>query len=52
MICLVTMFHGNALKPLGFGLTGDIRAGRRRLVTYFIYPIIRTIETSFSEPGR
>jgi hemolysin D len=36
----------------GMLLTGDIRAGRRRLITYFIYPVIRTIETSFSEPGR
>ena len=36
----------------GMLLNGDIRAGRRRVITYFIYPIIRTIQTSFSEPGR
>ena len=36
----------------GMLLTGDIKAGRRRLITYFIYPVIRTIQTSFSEPGR
>jgi len=36
----------------GMLLNGDIRAGRRRIITYFIYPIIRTIQTSFSEPGR
>ena len=34
----------------GMLLTGDILSGRRRLITYFIYPVIRTIETSFSEP--
>ena len=36
----------------GMLLTGDIRAGKRRLITYFIYPVIRTIDTSFAEPGR
>ncbi|MDV7339589.1 HlyD family type I secretion periplasmic adaptor subunit [Terasakiella sp. A23] len=35
----------------GMLLTGDIRVGRRRLITYFIYPVIRTIETSFTEPS-
>lgn len=35
----------------GMLLTGDILAGRRRLITYFIYPIIRTIQTTFREPG-
>lgn len=35
----------------GMLLTGDIRVGRRRLITYFIYPVIRTIETSFAEPS-
>ncbi|MBF0455401.1 MAG: HlyD family type I secretion periplasmic adaptor subunit [Magnetococcales bacterium] len=34
----------------GMLLSGDILAGRRRLITYFIYPVIRTIKTSFSEP--
>ncbi len=43
---------GNFRLVPGMLLTGDIRAGRRRLITYFIYPIIRTIQTSFSEPGR
>ncbi len=36
----------------GMLLTADIRAGRRRLITYFIYPVIRTLETSFAEPGK
>ncbi len=36
----------------GMLLSADIKTGRRRLITYFIYPIIRTIQTSFSEPGR
>ncbi len=35
----------------GMLLSGDIRVGRRRLITYFIYPVIRTIETSFREPS-
>jgi len=35
----------------GMLLTGDIRVGRRRLITYFLYPIIRTLETSFTEPS-
>jgi len=35
----------------GMLLTGDIKVGRRRLITYFIYPVIRTIETSFTEPS-
>lgn len=34
----------------GMLLTGDILAGERRLITYFIYPIIRTIQTTFREP--
>ncbi|MBF0381906.1 MAG: HlyD family type I secretion periplasmic adaptor subunit [Magnetococcales bacterium] len=34
----------------GMLLNGDVLAGRRRLITYFIFPVIRTIETSFSEP--
>lgn len=35
----------------GMLLTGDVLAGRRRLITYFIYPIVRTIQTTFREPG-
>ncbi|WP_167730301.1 HlyD family type I secretion periplasmic adaptor subunit [Terasakiella sp. SH-1] len=35
----------------GMLLTGDIRVGQRRLITYFLYPVIRTIETSFTEPN-
>lgn len=42
---------GFRLVP-GMLLTADIRAGRRRLITYFLYPVIRTIETSFTEPGK
>ncbi|MBF0587508.1 MAG: HlyD family type I secretion periplasmic adaptor subunit [Magnetococcales bacterium] len=36
----------------GMLFTGDILAGRRRLITYFIYPVVRTINTSFTEPGQ
>lgn len=43
---------GNFSLVPGMLLTGDIRVGRRRLITYFIYPVIRTIQTSFTEPGK
>ncbi|MDJ0894648.1 MAG: HlyD family type I secretion periplasmic adaptor subunit [Alphaproteobacteria bacterium] len=34
------------------GITGnaEIKVGKRRLITYFAYPILRTIDTSFREP--
>lgn len=34
------------------GITGsaEIKVGKRRLITYFIYPILRSISTSFREP--
>ncbi|HFE39309.1 MAG TPA: HlyD family type I secretion periplasmic adaptor subunit, partial [Gammaproteobacteria bacterium] len=34
----------------GMQINGDIRVGKRRVITYFLYPVIRTIETSFQEP--
>ncbi|MBF0358165.1 MAG: HlyD family type I secretion periplasmic adaptor subunit [Magnetococcales bacterium] len=34
----------------GMLLKADVISGQRRLITYFIYPVVRTIETSFSEP--
>jgi len=34
----------------GMQLNGDVRVGKRRIITYFLYPVIRTIETSFQEP--
>ncbi len=48
----------NELKdtPPGFNLmpgmkvSGKFRVGKRRLITYFIYPLIRTIGNSFEEP--
>ena len=48
----------NLLKdtPPGFNLmpgmkvSGKIRVGKRRLITYFIYPLIRTLGNSFAEP--
>ncbi|MGN7614495.1 HlyD family type I secretion periplasmic adaptor subunit, partial [Magnetococcales bacterium HHB-1] len=43
--------HKARLIP-GMQITGDILAGQRRLITYFIYPVIRTIQTSFTEPGQ
>ncbi|MDP6069374.1 MAG: hypothetical protein QGG75_19290 [Alphaproteobacteria bacterium] len=34
------------------GLTGsaDITVGKRRIITYFIYPLVRAFDTSFREP--
>ncbi len=34
------------------GLTGsaDITVGKRRIITYFIYPLIRAFDSSFREP--
>ena len=48
----------NQLKdtPPGFNLmpgmkvSGKIRVGKRRLITYFIYPLVRTLGNSFAEP--
>ena len=48
----------NELKdiPPGFNLmpgmkvSGKFRVGQRRLITYFIYPLIRTLGNSFAEP--
>ena len=34
----------------GMKVTGKFKVGERRLITYFIYPIMRTIGSSFSEP--
>ena len=34
----------------GMKVTGKFKVGERRLITYFIYPILRTIGGSFSEP--
>ena len=43
---------GNFSLVPGMLLNGDIRAGKRRLITYFLYPVMRTIKTSFTEPGQ
>ena len=48
----------NELKdiPPGFNLmpgmkvSGKFRVGKRKLITYFIYPLIRTLGNSFAEP--
>ena len=48
----------NQLKetPPGFNLmpgmkvSGKFRVGKRRLITYFIYPLVRTLGNSFEEP--
>ncbi len=34
------------------GLTGsaDITVGKRKIITYFIYPLVRAMESSFHEP--
>jgi len=34
----------------GMQLNGDIRVAKRRVITYFLYPVIKTLETSFTEP--
>ena len=34
----------------GMKVTGKFKVGERRLITYFIYPILRTIGNSFAEP--
>jgi HlyD family secretion protein len=34
----------------GMQLNGDIKVAKRRVITYFLYPVIKTIETSFTEP--
>ncbi len=34
----------------GMKVTGKFKVGERRLITYFVYPILRTIGSSFSEP--
>ncbi len=43
---------GNFTLVPGMLLNGDIRAGKRRLITYFLYPVMRTLKTSFTEPGQ
>ena len=34
----------------GMQVSGKIKVGERRLITYFIYPILRTLDSSFAEP--
>jgi len=34
----------------GMKVSGKFRVGKRRLITYFIYPLVRTLGNSFSEP--
>ena len=34
----------------GMKVSGKIKVGERRLITYFIYPILRTLDSSFAEP--
>lgn len=40
---------GFNLMP-GMKVSGKIRVGKRKLITYFIYPLIRTLGNSFTEP--
>ncbi len=40
---------GFNLMP-GMKVSGKFRVGKRKLITYFIYPLIRTIGNSFAEP--
>ena len=34
----------------GMKVSGKFRVGKRKLITYFIYPLIRTLGNSFAEP--
>ena len=34
----------------GMKVSGKIKVGKRRLITYFIYPLVRTLGNSFAEP--
>ena len=40
---------GFNLMP-GMKVSGKFRVGKRRLITYFIYPLVRTLGNSFEEP--
>lgn len=40
---------GFNLMP-GMKVSGKFRVGKRKLITYFIYPLIRTLGNSFAEP--
>ena len=40
---------GFNLMP-GMKVSGKFRVGQRKLITYFIYPLIRTLGNSFAEP--
>ena len=42
---------GFNLMP-GMKVSGKIRVGKRKLITYFIYPLIRTLGNSFTEPQK
>lgn len=33
----------------GMNLTGDIKTGEQRVITYFLYPVMRRLQTSFRE---
>lgn len=46
---LTDLPKGFRLMP-GIQVQGDVKTGKRRIITYFIYPIIRTLDTSFVEP--
>jgi hemolysin D len=34
----------------GMTVTGDVKIGSRRLITYVTYPVTRALATSFREP--
>ncbi len=34
----------------GMSVSAEIKVGKRRLISYFIYPVIRALDTSFREP--
>ncbi len=40
---------GFSIMP-GMKVSGKIKVGKRRLITYFIYPLVRTLGNSFAEP--
>jgi len=53
----VTILENNLVKlPDGFKLlpsmsvTGNIKSGKRTIMTYLLFPVIKTLNTSFREP--
>ena len=46
---LTNLPEGFKILP-SMNVTGNIKSGTRTVMTFLIYPVIRTIQTSFREP--